>query len=284
MGVGGIEAVEDLRRSIRDRIQQAEQIGCSRPFAWGFREWMGIHGPVEALKRWLSFPKPSNDFMELSKKERLDLTMEGLVFEERYAPFFTLEERQKAWDWLARHRWGDLPERPTGQLLAGCSNHVSATTSSGDTDSKVVSVLRSVTEHIFQIPPGDGTGDRDPGRAWAISERFSAVVDGARAGVYVYLAGERVLHVGGASAENLGRRALRYLARDPEGPERAHYLTLRLEADRLILIPTNHSSAARLLELDMIQRLKPVLSERDNCDEELQSLTEYRLLSGSLPD
>lgn len=58
------------------------------------------HGGLATAKRLLANPRVSDGFTALYERNRLDLTMEAHVLEDRFEPLFTEEELETARRWL----------------------------------------------------------------------------------------------------------------------------------------------------------------------------------------
>lgn len=72
-----------------------------------FRVMVTQHGALGATRRLLHAPAVSDGFVTLWERRRLDLTVESLVVDDRFAHLFTDEERQ-----VARKRLDDFSNGP----------------------------------------------------------------------------------------------------------------------------------------------------------------------------
>lgn len=61
-----------------------------------FIQMVNEHGAVETAKKLINSTKPSDGYVKLFEKKRLDLTVENIVLEEEWADLFTLDELNKA--------------------------------------------------------------------------------------------------------------------------------------------------------------------------------------------
>mgnify|MGYP002622247027 CR=1 FL=1 len=74
-----------------------------------FRVMVNQYGALETARRLLRAPSVSDGFVSLAERDRLDLAIEVLVVDERFAELFTDEERT-----IARRRLADFGFGPTG--------------------------------------------------------------------------------------------------------------------------------------------------------------------------
>lgn len=71
---------------------------------------MADHDGVDTAIWLVSIPTYSSGFTRLCEEGRLDLSAEALVLRPEYAPLFTVELRQRAWDTLQEYDWPDLSD------------------------------------------------------------------------------------------------------------------------------------------------------------------------------
>ena len=86
-----------FHRAMLNIYDTAAEVGF-RPIR--FRRMVQKHGGVEAARRLLSGPEAPSGLTTLWELERLDISMEALVVQERWKPLFSDEERQAARDRL----------------------------------------------------------------------------------------------------------------------------------------------------------------------------------------
>ncbi len=81
-----------------ERIQKAikESIEKCNYTPHLFIQMVNEHGAVETAKKLINSSKPSDGYVKLYEKSRLDLTVENIVLEEEWADLFTPEELNKA--------------------------------------------------------------------------------------------------------------------------------------------------------------------------------------------
>jgi hypothetical protein len=85
--------------------------------ATAYLQMLGDHGPIETARRLVLSPAPSSGFTQLWERRRLDLTVEALVLEPRFAELFDDELRDRARDRLEQYGYavsaqrGDDPTR-----------------------------------------------------------------------------------------------------------------------------------------------------------------------------
>jgi hypothetical protein len=265
---------EAFDQAMRETVQRSKSECGYNPQA--FVTMLAMRGGVRAAKDLLAKGVPSEGFATLWEKKRLDLTVEAVVLQERFAPLFTLAERQTAWERLRAHGWSGLPARPeAAPAEVGAPGSVTAVSAQA-VESSAAALLRRLTPHVFPIPPVGATDGENEQRRWQTVPRGHEVRQLPGIGVYVFLAGEEVLYVGSAVTENLVGRALDYLWK--EGNRKELRGVIRQRADRLALIFTKTKAAARLLEADLITRLNPTLNEDMNWGEGEAALEEYRSL------
>ena len=71
-----------------------------------FRAMCAEHGAVQATKRLIHAPRPSDTFSDLWVKRRLDLTVEAVILTERaWDPLFDNPDRAVARKRLQDHEW-----------------------------------------------------------------------------------------------------------------------------------------------------------------------------------
>ncbi|GEL18380.1 DUF262 domain-containing protein [Pseudonocardia asaccharolytica] len=75
-----------------------------------FRVMVTQHGALGAARRLLAAPAVSDGFVTLWERQRLDLSVESLVVDERFAHLFTEEERETARKRLADFGYDPVPE------------------------------------------------------------------------------------------------------------------------------------------------------------------------------
>lgn len=68
-----------------------------------FLQMVHEHGGVETARRLLGTPEAQQGLSTLWERERLDISMEALVVQERWKPLFSDAERQAAWDRLSAY-------------------------------------------------------------------------------------------------------------------------------------------------------------------------------------
>lgn len=263
---------EIVRRSIKD---------CGyNPRA--FIDMMNEGGGVQAAKRLLAKPSPSDGFTTLWTHKRLDLTVEASVLRAEFAPLFTLAERQKAWDWLLQYEWDQLGDRPAEVPPVATVSAAVAPPPVAPETAKVdaAALLGRLAHYSFPIPAVNPLDEFDEGRRQRVIPEGDPIRRLPGVGVYVFLKGTEVLYVGSARANNLVGRALDYLCK--EGGREKTYTRIRQEADRLVLIFTPHGVTARMLEADLIARLQPVLNDDLNWGEGEEAVMEYHRLADQL--
>ncbi len=81
-----------------------------------FLRMVGEHGGVAAAKRLLSAPEAQSGLTTLWELERLDISIEALVVQERWQPLFSDAERQAARDRLRAYGYESSSgnTRPSG--------------------------------------------------------------------------------------------------------------------------------------------------------------------------
>ena len=110
----GLEA--EFHRAMLNIYDAAVELGY-RPVR--FLQMVHEHGGVEAARRLLGAPEAQEGLTTLWELGRLDISMEALVVRERWAPLFSIAERQVARERLKaygydpacdsqRRRGGDL--------------------------------------------------------------------------------------------------------------------------------------------------------------------------------
>lgn len=72
------------------------------------RMHMAEHDGVDTAIWLVSIPTCSSGFTRLWEEGRLDLSAEALVLRPTYAPLFSIELRQQAWDTLKAYEWKSL--------------------------------------------------------------------------------------------------------------------------------------------------------------------------------
>ncbi|MCY3783079.1 MAG: hypothetical protein OXG79_04765 [Chloroflexi bacterium] len=90
----------EFHRAMLDIYQAAAELGY-RPTR--FRQMVHKHGGVGTAKRLLSGPMAQSGLTTLWELGRLDISMEALVVQERWAPLFSDEERRAARDRLSAY-------------------------------------------------------------------------------------------------------------------------------------------------------------------------------------
>ena len=92
----------EFHRAMLKIYDDAAEVGC-RPTR--FLKMVHEHGGVVAARRLLSAREAPLGFTELWQRERLDISMEALVVQERWQPLFSDEERQAARDRLSAYEY-----------------------------------------------------------------------------------------------------------------------------------------------------------------------------------
>ena len=67
-----------------------------------FRQMVIEQGGVQAAKKLVRAPKPSDGLTTLWMKKRLDLSMEAIMLHPRWRPLFTEQELAMARNWLEK--------------------------------------------------------------------------------------------------------------------------------------------------------------------------------------
>lgn len=269
----------DFHKAMQGIVQRSIKDCGYNPRA--FIEMLNQDGGVKAAKRLLAKQVPSDGFTTLWQHGRLDLSVEAVVLRPEFAPLFTLEERQKAWDWLAQHNWeghGARPVQasPAAQVSAAEEGVLIAPTPRSPMVD-ATALLGRLAHYSFPIPPVDPLDEFNEGRRWRTVPDRHPVRRIPGIGVYLFLKENEALYVGCAVADSLVGRALDYLWKDGKGRAEI-YKRVRHEADRLVLIFTQHKVAARMLEADLIARLQPALNDDLKWGEGEEALAEYRNL------
>ena len=89
-GGGNMDFNERIQKAIKESIEKCNYT----PHL--FIQMVNEHGAVETAKKLINSSKPSDGYVKLYEKSRLDLTVENIVLEEEWADLFTPEELNKA--------------------------------------------------------------------------------------------------------------------------------------------------------------------------------------------
>ena len=94
MGVRVTESFGDFDRAVREVVER-----CRNELRYNpryFRVMIAEYGALGAARRLLHAPAVSDGFVTLWERQRLDLAVESLVVDERFAHLFTEDERETA--------------------------------------------------------------------------------------------------------------------------------------------------------------------------------------------
>lgn len=103
-GPAGAEAADFGKAMLSTYERARDEAGYTATYFLGM---LADLGPLETARKLLAAPAVSDGFAALWERGRLDLTVESLVLEERFAPLFTEEELDRA-----RNRLDQFGHRP----------------------------------------------------------------------------------------------------------------------------------------------------------------------------
>jgi hypothetical protein len=92
----------EFHRAMVGLYEEAKKDGYQASY---FLRMVSDHGGVEAAKRLVNSPEPSDGFTRLWEMHRLDLTVEALILEPKWKPLFSDEERRRSRDRLLEYGW-----------------------------------------------------------------------------------------------------------------------------------------------------------------------------------
>ena len=91
----------DFARSMRDIYLRAKsEAGYNATY---FLQMLSTLGPIETARRLVTTDHPSDGFTTLWERDRLDLTVEAHVIQDRFRTLFTDAEREAANQRLAQY-------------------------------------------------------------------------------------------------------------------------------------------------------------------------------------